>query len=89
MPQGTAAAYQADEHWYPYFGQIVEMEPETGDVNLDGSVSIMDVTDLLNYLISGNARGINLTAADCDLDGSITIDDVTVLIDYLLSGTWK
>ena len=51
--------------------------------------NIMDATDLLNYLISGNARGINLTAADCDLDGSITIDDVTVLIDYLLSGTWK
>ena len=89
VPHGTAAAYQAYENWSLYFGQIVEMEPETGDVNLDGSVSIMDVTDLLNYLISGNARGINLTAADCDLDGSITIDDVTVLIDYLLSGTWK
>ena len=59
-----------------------------GDVNGDGSVNIADVTVLIDYLLSANASGINLTAADCNQDGSINIADVTALIDYLLSGTW-
>ena len=59
-----------------------------GDVNGDGSVNISDVTTLIDHLLSGNASGVNLTAADCNQDGSINISDVTTLIDYLLSGTW-
>ena len=59
-----------------------------GDVNGNGVVTISDVTDLIDYLLSGNASGVNLTAADCDLDGGITISDVTALIDFLLSGSW-
>jgi surface protein len=60
-----------------------------GDVNGDGSVNISDVTALIDYLLSGNASGINLSGADCNQDGSINISDVTALIDYLLSGTWN
>ena len=59
-----------------------------GDVDADGNVTISDVTALIDYLLSGNASEVNLTAADCDLDGGITISDVTALIDYLLSGRW-
>ena len=59
-----------------------------GDVDADGNITISDVTALIDYLLSGNASGVNLTAADCDLDGGITISDVTALIDYLLSGRW-
>ena len=59
-----------------------------GDVNGDGNVNIGDVTTLIDYLLSGNASGVNLTAADCDQDSSVNISDVTTLIDYLLSGSW-
>ena len=59
-----------------------------GDVNGDGSVNISDVTALIDYLLSGNASGINLTSADCNQDSSINISDVTALIDYLLSNHW-
>ena len=59
-----------------------------GDVDADGNITISDVTALIDYLLSDNASGVNLTAADCDLDGGITISDVTSLIDYLLSGSW-
>ena len=59
-----------------------------GDVNGDGGVNISDVTTLIDYLLSGNASGVNLTAADCNQDGSVNISDVTTLIDYLLSGSW-
>ena len=59
-----------------------------GDVNGDGNVNISDVTALIDYLLTGNANGINVTAADCNLDGNINISDVTALIDYLLTGNW-
>ena len=59
-----------------------------GDVNDDGSVNIADVTSLIDYLLSSNASGANLSAADCNQDTSINIADVTALIDYLLSGNW-
>ena len=35
-----------------------------GDVNGDGSVNISDVTALIDYLLSGNASGINLSGAE-------------------------
>ena len=59
-----------------------------GDVDGDGTVNIADVTALIDYLLSGNATGINLSAADADEDGTVGIADVTTIIDYLLSGHW-
>ena len=59
-----------------------------GDVNGDGSVTISDVTALINYLLNSNSTGVNVSAADCDQNGSVAISDVTALINYLLSSTW-
>ena len=59
-----------------------------GDVDGDGNVNISDVTTLIDYLLSGDASGLNLAGADCDQGGSVNIADVTALIDYLLSGSW-
>ena len=60
-----------------------------GDVDGDGNVGIGDVTTLIDYLLSGNATDVDLTAADVDSDGNVGIGDVTTLIDYLLSGNWN
>ena len=62
---------------------------QRGDVNGDGSVSISDVTALIDYLLTGNASGINMSGADANRDSSINISDVTVIIDYLLNGSWN
>lgn len=54
VPIGTIAAYQ-NTNWSDYFGVIVEMEstPVTrGDVDGDGSVTINDVTTLIDLLLS-------------------------------------
>ena len=59
-----------------------------GDVDHSGTVNIADVTALIDYLLSGDATGIDITAADCNLDEGVNIADVTALIDYLLSGAW-
>ena len=56
-----------------------------GDVDGDGKVGIADVTALVDYLLNGDASGINLQAADIDQNGEIGIADVSELIDSLLS----
>ena len=60
-----------------------------GDVNMDGSVTIADVTALITFILSGNDTGIDTAAADCDQNGSHTISDVTMLINRILTGTWR
>ena len=59
-----------------------------GDVNIDGSVDINDVTALINILLTGATDGVDLEAANCNLEGGVDINDVTVLINYLLKGSW-
>jgi len=59
-----------------------------GDVNNDGIVNIVDVTDLIDYLLMGeDVVTINLDAADVNQDNNVTIADVTELIDILLGVT--
>ena len=60
----------------------------TGDVDGNGGVNVDDLTALIQYLLTGNAEGLNLANADCYPDGRVSIDDVTAIINYLLSGTW-
>lgn len=57
-----------------------------GDANADGSVTISDVTLIIDYLLTGDDSVLNVSNADVDLDGNITITDVTALIDLLLVG---
>ena len=57
---------------------------DLGDVNHDGKVSISDVTDLINRLLSGNG-GCDI-CADVNGDNAINISDVTALINLLLKG---
>ena len=56
-----------------------------GDVNLDGEVTIGDVTALIDVLLSSSVEISLLQRADLNHDGEVTIGDVTALIDILLS----
>ena len=73
------------EGWEPYAGSSFQR----GDVNGDGHVDINDVTALINYVLTGNATGVNMTNANCDLQGNVDINDVTALINYVLKGAWN
>lgn len=57
-----------------------------GDVDHDGKVSIVDVTELINYLLKGDDSAICTICADVDGNGKVNIDDVTALINLLLAG---
>ena len=59
-----------------------------GDVNGDGHIGMDDLSDLINYLLTGDASAINLENADADPSGLVNMDDLGALINYLLVGTW-
>ncbi len=61
---------------------------QRGDVNGRDGVTIADVSALIDYLLTGDATGINMAAADCNGIDGVTIADVSALIDYLLTGSW-
>ena len=56
-----------------------------GDVNHDGSVSISDVTRLIDFLLGGDSNCCTI-CGDVNGQDGISIADVTTLIDLLLSG---
>lgn len=55
-----------------------------GDADGDKTVSITDVTIMIDYLLNGDSSSINLMNADLNGNGIVTIDDLTLLIDKLL-----
>jgi len=57
-----------------------------GDVDNDGSLTINDVTTIIDFLLSKQDSGINLVNSDLDGDGVVSINDVTNMIDALLNG---
>ena len=69
---------------------IEKVEPSyiRGDVNGDQKVNIVDVTELINYLLTDDATGINLNGANCNNDETINIADITALINFLLTDQW-
>lgn len=52
------------------------------DPNQDGTSDIIDVTDLIDFILSGVDVGLN---ADVDRNGRVSIADVTAMMDYLLN----
>lgn len=54
-----------------------------GDVNGDGSVTIADVTALVNIIL-GKSTAPASGVADVNNDGTVTIADVTALVNIIL-----
>lgn len=67
--------------------EAVENQPTIllGDVNGDGTLSIKDVTELINYLLAGEQPGFNAANADVNQDGKISIADVSGVISIVLN----
>ena len=80
VPVGSLEAYQTHRDWKD-FQDIRAL----GDADGDGKVGIADVVGLIDYLLSGDGKGLDMGAADVDGDGKVSIADVTELIDTLLS----
>lgn len=76
--------YKAADQWMNFF-----FKPSfiPGDVNGDGTVNISDITMLINYLLTGNATGVDMLAADLTGDNNVNISDATALISMISHGS--
>ena len=81
MPANKAWLENAGE--FPWEAAITVIP---GDVDDNGEVNIQDISALIDYLLVGNAEGINLTNADVNQDNEVTIQDLSLVIDILLLG---
>ncbi|MGM9868515.1 MAG: M6 family metalloprotease domain-containing protein [Sodaliphilus sp.] len=59
----------------------VEETPLLGDINLDGTVDVSDVTDLINGLLNGDSSEV----MDINTDDKVDVSDVTALINLILT----
>ena len=67
-----------------YRGEPASHELE-GDVNLDGEISIGDVSAIIDILLESDVDDALMKRADLNHDGEVTIGDLGELIDILLS----
>ncbi|MDO4511869.1 MAG: C10 family peptidase [Bacteroidales bacterium] len=58
--------------------------PVKGDVNVDGSVNVSDVTTLINAVLGIDAYPLDRNEADINGDGELNVSDVTALINRIL-----
>ena len=58
-----------------------------GDVNGDGVRSVMDVSLLADYIMSGHGD-FDTTLGDMDGSGTISVSDITILVDIILGASY-
>ena len=70
------------------YGAEPDPEYETGDVDGNGSINMLDVIALRRYLLNSETYPVaNETAADANANGSINMLDVIALRRYLINST--
>ena len=58
---------------------------QSGDSNLDGMINILDIIELVNYVISDtNVGDCQLTTMDVNGDGNYDILDMVALVAIIL-----
>jgi hypothetical protein len=59
----------------------------TGDLNADGAVNVLDVVQLVAYIIYGEAlTETQINAVDMNQDGTLNVLDVVQLVNGILTG---
>ena len=57
-----------------------------GDVNGDGSVTVVDVTSAVSLALGGSSANFIREAADMNNDGTINVVDITSIVNLILNG---
>ena len=70
----------------PVRTQFFLIEPLEGDINADNSVTVADVTTLVNIIL-GQQTEYDSNIADVDGNGILTIDDLNALVNKILKKT--
>ena len=58
---------------------------ELGDINQDTIIDILDIVQLVNFIMGNNISGIEFYLADLNADNTVNIQDIIIIINYILS----
>lgn len=67
-----------------YTFDLVVIEAEPGDVNNDGEINVMDVVEMVAYIMGDASEGFVFAAADLYPDGAINVMDLVNLVDLIM-----
>jgi len=80
----TVAFQFNDETPHSVIGQVKARGHISGDVDLDGALSLLDATYLIRYLYRGGEAPLpEVDNGDLNGDGSVNLKDITYLLSYL------
>ncbi len=57
-----------------------------GDANGSGSISLPDITVLVNFIFKGGPKPNPACRGDCNNSNTITLPDITILVNYIFKG---
>ena len=80
VPKGSKEAYAAADYWKE-FKEIVEISP--GDADGDGDVDQKDVDLVTEYIMNGNAEGLNLINATGSDRKVLNVADIVRIINIM------
>lgn len=58
-----------------------------GDPNNDGSIDVVDITMIANYILGNNPENFIFAAADVDADGTVDVNDIISIANIILYGS--
>lgn len=65
--------------------EVIDAEP--GDVNKDGEINVMDVVEMVAYIMGDGAEGFVFAAADLYPDGAINVMDLVNLVELIMNSS--
>ena len=68
---------------YTFGIEVIDAVP--GDANGDGDINVMDVVEVVAYIMGEGSDNFIFTAADLDKDGSINVMDLVNLVSLIMS----
>ena len=83
VPAGSKYDYMGADVWKA-FGEYIEYP--NCDVNADGFADMLDVVDILKYVINTPVQGFDEFLADFDDDEYVTVADAVILVGMIADG---
>ena len=81
VPQGSTAAYQEEMYWQD-FKNILEYPG--GDVNADGDTNMVDVVDIVRFVVGTPSYMFIEVMADLNNSNSVNVADAVVLVNEIV-----